>query len=1003
MTLLRLFLLVVCVATARSEADAEADAFHTGFPSSGRVRFPGGGRSISGGPPRRNDNSHCALLIPGRGKSSARDHALGVFNGIQFPHAGDGFTCVTFQSVDAAFIAARDRLGLPRPGKNPGKEDLSNLGAVLIETTRNLAKQYNLPKDVLINGVPLIDTSKTIIGSICHDFLLPRKCEPKRYREYDGSCNNFENPRWGAKNTAFKRRLPPDFADGIDAPRVGHGGYPLPSPRLVSAHVHRDEGLHDHAVTIMTIAWGQAIDHDLTLTAETKDANKKDPDCCKDNPKHPECLPIHIPDKDPFYSLFGQKCISVVRSMYSVRDGCRLGPRSQTNELAAFIDANWVYGSITKHAEELRLHRGGLMKSLPVFREYGMKDLLPLKLTDPSEGCIRPNNDVYCFDAGDGRVNEQLVLAVVHTLMMREHNRIASDLYKYNPHWGDLKLYEEARHILAAITQHITYNEFLPMVLGKEVMSKYGIILEKQGYFNGYDPTINPSVSSNFATAAFRFGHSLLPSTIERWSPSHKYIGSQRLSEMLRQPYDLYKGGWCDQFIMGLVNQVAQAMDDSVTQEVTNHLFQDPNKRWGMDLAAINMQRAREHGVPSYNAFREFCGLPRAYRFEDLLGSMSNKTVRRYSEVYRHPDDIDLWSGGVSERPQAGSMIGPTFSCLIGLTFKELRFGDRFWYENRGFPSSFTIEQLEEIRKVKLSRIICDNSDDIKDVQVYAMVLPDHDINPRVPCNSGILPRMDLSKWRDLHSSNPRPHPEPLLSVQLDPSILPAKTKDHFKFPGSPELNLANSQLPQPLTGAVPPLPFPPPQHLPSAVPPSVSVGVQNPIQTQPGIFGPLKPSSELNHVLPQLQGPSSPYGPPPPPPPPHPSPSYGPPKVSFGPPKASYGPPMVSYGPPMASYGPPDAAPHAPSMSYGPPSLPKPAIHAPSMSYGGPRPQPGPGKNGPFHPSFEYCEGDFAPLPPAPSYGPPPPQYSGGYRGNIRKRSQNPIKQFFKKIGLQL
>ncbi|MCL4126202.1 UNVERIFIED_CONTAM: hypothetical protein GTU68_019581 [Idotea baltica] len=333
--------------------------------------------------------------------------------------------------------------------------------------------------------------------------------------------------------------------------------------------------------------------------------------------------------------------------------------------------------------------------------------------------------------------------------MMREHNRLAIELHKINPHWDDEKLYQEARHIVAAQIQHITYNEYLPMILGKEVMQKFGLILEKHGYFDGYDPKIDATMSADFTTSAFRFGHSLLPSTIERWSPGHKYIASQRLSEMLRQPYDLYKGGWCDQFMMGLCNQVAQAMDDAVTQEVTNHLFQEPKKKFGMDLAALNMQRGREHGVPSYNEFRHFCGLHPIRSWHELEGVMTNKTVKRYVDLYRHPDDIDLWSGGVTERPLPGAMVGPTFACLIGITFKELRYGDRFWYENKGYPSDFSPGQLEEIRKIKLSRVICDNSDDIKTVQVYAMVLPDHDINPRVPCASGILPRMDLSKWRD--------------------------------------------------------------------------------------------------------------------------------------------------------------------------------------------------------------------------------------------------------------
>ena len=53
-----------------------------------------------------------------------------------------------------------------------------------------------------------------------------------------------------------------------------------------------------------------------------------------------------------------------------------------------------------------------------------------------------------------------------------------------------------------------------------------------------------------------RFGHSLLPSEIERWSKTHRYIGSQKLSGMLLQPYDLYKEGWADAYLHGMVNQV---------------------------------------------------------------------------------------------------------------------------------------------------------------------------------------------------------------------------------------------------------------------------------------------------------------------------------------------------------------------------------------------------------------------------------------------------------------
>lgn len=85
---------------------------------------------------------------------------------------------------------------------------------------------------------------------------------------------------------------------------------------------------------------------------------------------------------------------------------------------------------------------------------------------------------------------------------------------------------------------------------------------------------------------------------------------------------------------MGLMNQVAQAMDDSITQEVTNHLFKKAGARYGMDLVSFNMQRGREFGIPGYMEFRKFCGLPASDNFEDLLSAMPNDTVRRYLSIF---------------------------------------------------------------------------------------------------------------------------------------------------------------------------------------------------------------------------------------------------------------------------------------------------------------------------------------------------------------------------------
>lgn len=118
------------------------------------------------------------------------------------------------------------------------------------------------------------------------------------------------------------------------------------------------------------------------------------------------------------------------------------------------------------------------------------------------------------------------------------------------------------------------------------------------------------------------------------YSVNYFSTASKRLSDLIRRPYDLYRAGVFDEYVMGLMNQVAQAMDDSITQEVTNHLFKKIGARHGMDLVSFNMQRAREFGVPGYMEFRKFCGLPVANTWDEMYGWMANETVFRYHTIF---------------------------------------------------------------------------------------------------------------------------------------------------------------------------------------------------------------------------------------------------------------------------------------------------------------------------------------------------------------------------------
>jgi len=662
---------------------------------------------------------------------------------------------VTYTAINNAFIAARDRVTDEelkfRSRENFTNAEVGNLGTVLHETVRELTERYKLPIDVVTDGLSRIDTTKTIIKDYCPVYFSKGDCKPTRYRNIEGTCNNLENPHWGAAQMAHNRFLPYAYADGISLPRVASSGDELPSTRLISAHIHRDDNKHEHSITTLMVAWAQLTDHDITLTAEIDEVLEDDLNCCRGpNVTHPMCFPITIPDNDHFFSKHSRNCMNFVRSNAGLRPECRLGPREQFNQISSVIDAGVVYSNVPDTMRKLREYEGGRMKTLPVFKDKGLKDLLPLNLDDPDKGCIRPNDDVFCFLTGDPRVNEQTILTLLHTILIREHNTIAGRLSQINPHWSDETLFQESRHIIIAYQAHITFNELLPLLLGKVGLHEHGLTLYTEGYFDGYNPDINPSAASGFTTAAFRFGHSLLPSTVERWNKNHKYIANQKLSEMIQQPYDLFKAGWADQYIMGMVNQVSQAMDDGITSQVTNHLFEEQGQGFGMDLVALNLQRGREHGIPSYNRYREWCDLKPIRSWDELRGVMSNRTASLYPKLYQSPEDLELFTAGISELPVKNQLLGPTFSCIIGRQFHNIRHGDRFWYENGGMPNSFTMEQLAEIRKISLARLLCDNSNHAETMQLRVMLLPDAKINPRVSCRSGQIPRVNLAAWRDV-------------------------------------------------------------------------------------------------------------------------------------------------------------------------------------------------------------------------------------------------------------
>lgn len=337
-----------------------------------------------------------------------------------------------------------------------------------------------------------------------------------------------------------------------------------------------------------------------------------------------------------------------------------------------------------------------------------------------------------CFDAGDFRVNEQIALVAMHTLWVREHNRIADILHKINKHWNAETVFQETRKIVGAMLQHITYNHYLPKILGDNALPYY------QGYTN-----VHPGILNVFATSAFRFGHSMvrpkfamLDANFDPVAPEVPLIKAFFNNKLVQRE-------GIEPVLLGLLANESQGTNREMAAGLTKHLFQQPESEHGFDLAALNIQRGRDHGLPGYGAWRRQCNLSHADIFQETNYEIKNATSRQMlHDLYEDVEYADLWVAGLAEDSVPGAIVGPTLHCIIKEQFRRLRDGDRFWFENKGV---FTEEQFDEIIKTSLSRVLCDNVFGIVSVQRDAFIAATDELK-RVECTQ--IPGMDLTKWK---------------------------------------------------------------------------------------------------------------------------------------------------------------------------------------------------------------------------------------------------------------
>jgi peroxidase len=324
---------------------------------------------------------------------------------------------------------------------------------------------------------------------------------------------------------------------------------------------------------------------------------------------------------------------------------------------------------------------------------------------------------------------------------------VAGVLVGLNPSWNDETVYQEARRIVIAEIQHITYNEYLPRLLDSSYRSRYNLNPQTSGYFLGYDDTVQPMTADGFAASAHRFGHSLVQSKFQRCTNEYADIDNdlELGDEYFNISYIRDVSGGAENLLRGLLEQQSMARDIYFTQQVTDRLYTGENPTSGSDLFAFNIQRGRDNGIAGYNAWREYCGLRPYSSFNDMSAAFGSSTVQKLSSLYTDVDDIDLYVGGLLEDATSnGVLLGETFACIIGQQFHNLKVGDRYWYENPEEPGEFTQAQLTSLRQTSLARLMCDNADSITTIQPQAM-LEAANGNWRVPCSD--IPSVDLELW----------------------------------------------------------------------------------------------------------------------------------------------------------------------------------------------------------------------------------------------------------------
>jgi len=491
---------------------------------------------------------------------------------------------------------------------------------------------------------------------------------------YDGTNHHPTAPLRNSAGAPFARGTVNSYVDGIYQMRSD-----LPNARTVSNLVVRDAINHGNqpdpnGYSGFMYAFGQFLTHDLEF-ARPGTVN----------------IDVIVPAGD--IDGFGSGShIPVNRNAVAPNTGTDTQhPALPMNDVTGWIDCSIVYGV----AYPPGVPQGPTPFQNPVNLREGGQIATTGKLLTSSNGRYAPIvNGSFLF--GDPRGTENPDLSSVQTLFIREHNWHVDRLKVLHPTWTGEQLYQRARSIVIAEFQNITYKEWLPKVIGNDHIPAY----------TGFNPVVDSTIKIEFAAAAMRFGHSIVSGAQDRVDEQGNILESLTLAQaFFLTPAQFERNGGADGFIRKLASDISNKLDVYIIDDLRN-LLNDPPA--ALDLAATNIQRGRDLGLPSLNQMRVALGFPAYTSFSQITSDST--VVLALQNAYGDIDKVDLWVGGLAEFPATAAMVGPTFQAIIIDQFTRLRDGDSQWFENQPWSAS----DLEWLRATTLSDIILRNTDTIR-------------------------------------------------------------------------------------------------------------------------------------------------------------------------------------------------------------------------------------------------------------------------------------------------